>query len=102
MTKDQLDLLEAVIHSLDTEPERWKWDAYGGEHGCGVRVWTANKYYGLAIKDDSFRDVVGGVTGWSTFFGNLIPWRRRLMAAVRRARPQDNNVKRALAAITAT
>jgi hypothetical protein len=81
MNQQQRDLYEATLESLTNHPEQWTSDGrYQVEHPSGVNVWIANDHYGMHIGVRG-RVVVGGVTGASSFFGPVIPWRRKLRAA---------------------
>lgn len=79
-------LVDDLLESLSARPEEWWFDNYAAEHKSGLRVWLANKYYGVGIHVPkpngtfSYHEI-GGVTGWSAFFGRWIPWRRRLFDA---------------------
>lgn len=82
--KKNREVIEWCLNSLATEPFEWVPYQIGGKlydlkHRNGVRVWLANGYSGLHVDCDGYE--IGGVTGWSAFFGALIPWRRRLRAA---------------------
>ena len=85
------EVVDDIIRSLAEHPDQWEFDHYAAAHSSGLRVWVANNHYGLAIQvpDGSYshRDF-GGVTGWSSFFGAFIPWRRRLLRACREAAAQ--------------
>jgi hypothetical protein len=81
MGREFNEIIEWCIRSIEQEPEAWEYDGhYAAVHRNGVRVWMANSYYGMGV---NFGDAkIGGVTGWSSFFGGWIPWRRRLRHAV--------------------
>lgn len=84
-------IFDGLIRSLETEPERWKIDEFTADRDDGYYLWHTNRYYGVEFGYASgpyrFQRTVlaGGVTGWSTFFGWLTPWRRQLVRAVRAA-----------------
>ena len=85
MTKEFNAIVEWCMQSLANEPEAWTFDCLGSvepyyvKHRNGVRIWLANRHYGMGIEYDDAK--VGGVTGWSSLFGPLIPWRRKLRRA---------------------
>lgn len=89
MTREQRELVERVIASLERRPWEWVFDRYSGDHQSGVSVWIANSHYGMSIQYGGGK-VVGGVTGWSSLFGPLIPWRSRLRRAALAAADELN------------
>ena len=80
------EVVDRIIASISDHPDDWEFSHYEATHKSGLIVWIANHHYGLAIKVPdgrySTRDF-GGVSTASTFFGPLIPWRRRLLRACR-------------------
>lgn len=80
-------IVDWCVKSLSEEPQAWDCDHYTCSHkATGVTVWIANGHYGLSIFASPKRDrdeEIGGVTGWSSFFGSVIPWRRRVYAAAK-------------------
>lgn len=98
MNQQQRDLYEATLDSLTRHPDQWVSDGhYRVDHeASGVAVWIANSYYGTQISVDR-TEVLGGVTGWSTFFGPMIPWRRKIRkAALAIGNPKAENVRAAI------
>jgi len=95
-------IVEWCLHSMETEPQAWRrdnpgWDGklyYVTHIHTGVTVWMANSTWGLGIYASeghwSSQPELGGVTGWSTFFGWATPWRVRLYRAAKRAVGYEN------------
>lgn len=80
MASDFDTIVDWCLTSLREDPQAWAVDPYRAVHRNGVSIWMANPHYGMSIEYDGTK--LGGVTGWSTFFGRWIPWRCRLRAAV--------------------
>lgn len=85
-------IFDGLIRSLETEPERWKIDRFIADRDDGYYLWHTNAYYGteFGYYGDKWGlkkiPLAGGkVTIVSSLFGWLIPWRRQLVRAVRRA-----------------
>lgn len=75
------ELIDAVVRSLEND-DGWILDKYEATHRqSGTVIWIASGMWGLEIEVGGLP--WGGVTALSTFFGWAIPWRRRLLAAVR-------------------
>lgn len=83
MNKEQKAVIKWCIASLTSEPHLWEFGRYQGVHASGVTVWIANDFYGMAVYSNPQRDgaEIGGVEHFSSIFGWLVPWRRRLRHA---------------------
>lgn len=89
-------LVDAIIASFDDPRAEWKFDRYSAESRVlDCEVWIGNSHYGLAVtfknKVDGWTQSTtkfGGVTAISSFFGPLIPWRRRLLNAAKAHLPE--------------
>lgn len=74
-------LIDYCLRSLRDHPEQWEFDEYEAiNKAAKIRIWVANKHYGLEIKIPGFS--VGGVTPFGCF---LTPWRRKIRQAVDQA-----------------
>lgn len=75
------EALQIIYDSLRREPDKWTRTRFQLENAeLGASVWVCNGYYGLGVSIDG-REIAGGVTGLSTFFGRFIPWRRKIGGA---------------------
>jgi hypothetical protein len=78
-----------VVESMKTNPEDWEVDGFRAvNQKTQSEIWYANKEYGLGFVHNGVYYTPGrkaasrsNVTFISTFFGNLIPWRRKLIKA---------------------
>lgn len=76
--------INRIVDSLKGDAIGWTFNGFEATHrASGVSVWVANSYYGVHINVGGIK--FGGVTAMSSFFGYLIPWRRRVLNAVRSA-----------------
>lgn len=100
------DIEAVVLDSLQNRPEEWTWkEDWGNVYNVdnaklGCSVFVADRYYGLTVEFPERK--FGGVTDCSTFFGPLIPWRRRIYrAAVALFGEKPRDVSRATASLRA-
>jgi hypothetical protein len=82
-----------VVESMKTNPEDWEVDGFRAvNQKTQSEIWYANKEYGLGFvhngvyythgrKAASSKYIASNVTFISALFGNLIPWRRKLIKA---------------------
>lgn len=86
LTGNRTEVVRAIIASINDHPEEWAASRYQVTHRSGVSVWIGNSHYGVDISVDGAK-VLGGVTAASSFFGALIPWRRKILRAARMLNP---------------
>ena len=78
LNKIEKDIIDVTLKILKDHPEDWSWNDYSLRNDkIPVEIWLANGGYGLHINFDA--TYVGGVTEFSSIFGSLIPWRRKII-----------------------
>lgn len=90
--------VDKILASLSGDAEGWSFGRYTATHRkSGAEIWIGNSYYGLHVIADGIK--FGDVTFASSLFGPFIPWRRKLLNAVRAAalRRTENGLARAAA-----
>ena len=75
-------LTKLLVASLEGDAPGWTFDAYRARHVSGLSVWIANGLFALEVEGAGR---FGGMNPLTIFFGWLIPWRVRLLGAIRRA-----------------
>jgi hypothetical protein len=82
-------LARSVADLLDNDPSGWTADHYHAEHRSGLRIWVANKAYGLTVTTPRRMFKFWDVTMWCLVGGSpnqwlvwlaFARWRRGLLA----------------------
>lgn len=104
MTTKANILVDAIIRLMHDYPDQWRFGTHTAEHDLsGIRVWHANRLYGVEVLMHS-STILGGVTGWSSILGPFLrlTWRQRLVDAIDAHLSPAGTIDNAIAALENT